>query len=80
VFGPPPPVIADARWRPSVTGAVSVVDVRGDPRLSVDESALVTSSADASKLAVADKKAVAIWSHEMPRCSIWCRTASARWG
>jgi WD40 repeat protein len=56
-----PPVLDDARWRPALTGPVRLIEMRGDPRLSVDESALATWSADASRLAVVDKKAVLIW-------------------
>ena len=58
---PPPPPIEDERWRPSLMGAVGLAGMRGDPRLTVDETATVTWSADAGKLAVVDKKAVAIW-------------------
>ena len=57
----PPPRLADPRWRPALTGPVRLLDMRGDPRLSIDESATVTWSTDASRLAVVDKKAVLVW-------------------
>jgi WD40 repeat protein len=56
------PVIGDARWRPSVSGGVGVVDVRGEPRLTIDDYAVLAWSPDAARLAVADRKAVVIWS------------------
>jgi WD40 repeat protein len=58
----PRPVIGDARWKPTVSGGVAVVELRGEPRLTLDEYAVAAWSPDSAELAVADRKAVAVWS------------------
>jgi WD40 repeat protein len=56
-----PPIVGDARWKPAITGAIRAVQVRGEPRLSVDDHSMLAWSPDGAMIAVADRKAIGIW-------------------
>lgn len=51
----------DARWRPAVTGALRLEELRGDPRLTVVDRASSAWSADSSMFAIAEDLALVVW-------------------
>ncbi len=56
-----PNPIRDPRWKPRTEGELELVDVRGEPRLTVDRSAIPAWSRDGAFLATADRTAVTVW-------------------
>jgi len=56
-----PSVVGDPRWKPRASGALAVVDVRGEPRLTFDRFAAAAWSHDGTLFATADRDAVALW-------------------
>src|SRR5690606_39131729 len=56
-----PPPLADARWRPQVTGALRLEGVAGEPRLTDPWMGLVEWSPDAKEIVVAEGRALVIW-------------------